>query len=187
MLDWMVSSLNTLIGQTNIPPGPGQNALDPNTINPTSPTIQSLGGRMTSLATGFVSVATDTTIHLYWDGSNGSTLLRIYRDDGVVSGPFAGDLFITGLLATTTYFLYPYFDEASQVVKFVSQSGAVGSPPVAYRATAPQLAQTQFLRGHLPLASNLSTVGVTTTGGAPATTFVGGGGGGGGVYVGRTL
>jgi hypothetical protein len=111
--------------------------------------------------------------------------LRIYRDDGTVSGPFSGNAFITGLTPGATYFFYPYFDESTQVVKFVAQEGAVGDPPIAYLATAPQLAQAQFLRGRIPLASNLSATGIVTTATAP--TPIGGGGGGGGVYAGRYL
>jgi len=189
MLDWLVGSMNQLIGQVSAPPTTGQGALFPNTINPTTNTIQALGGRVTSLATGFTYTADNSAaINLYWDGTNSSQLLRIYRDDGTVSGPFSGNAFITGLLPATTYFFYPYFDEAAQVVKFVSQEGAVGDPPIAYLATAPQLAQAQFLRGRIPLATNLSGVGILTPAGAPTTpTLAGGGGGGGGVYYGRYL
>jgi len=189
MLDWMVGALNTLIGQVSAPPTTGQGALFPNTINPTTGTIQALGGRVTSLATGFTYTADNSAaISLFWDGTNNSQLLRIYRDDGTVSGPFSGNAFITGLVAATTYFFYPYFDEATQTVKFVSQEGAVGDPPIAYLATTPQLAQAQFLRGRIPLATNLSGTGILTPAGAPTPpTFAGGGGGGGGVYQGRFL
>ena len=184
-MDWVASSLNQLIGQVSAPSAQGQGALSPSTINPTSGTIQSLGGRVTSLATGFIYTATTTTINLFWDGTNGSQLLRIYRDDGTVEGPFSGNRDITGLTPGTIYYFYPYFDESTQTVKFVSQAGAVGSPPIAYLATDPLLAQAQFLRGHIPLASNLSVVGVTTAVTPP--TPIGGGGGGGGVYVGRAI
>jgi hypothetical protein len=184
-MDWVASSLNQLIGQVSAPSALGQGALSPNTINPTSGTIQSLGGRVTSLATGFIYTATTTTINLYWDGTNGSTLLRIYRDDGTVEGPFAGSQEITQLTSGLTYFFYPYFDEATQTVRFVSQSGATGSPPIAYIATAPELAQAQFLRGHIPLASNLAVTGITTVVTPP--TVIGGGGGGGGVYIGKSI
>ncbi len=184
-LDWVNSALNQLIGQVSAPPTPGQGALFPNTIDPTTKTIQALGGRVTSLATGFTYTATTTSINLYWDGTNSSQLLRIYRDDGTIAGPFSGNSFITGLTPGTTYFFYPYFDESTQTVKFVAQEGAVGDPPIAYLATAPQLAQAQFLRGRIPLATNLSATGILTTVTAP--TLIGGGGGGGGVYYGRYL
>ena len=184
-MDWVASSLNQLIGQVSAPSALGQGALSPNQINPTSNTIQSLGGRVTSLATGFIYTATTTSISLFWDGTNGSTLLRIYRDDGTVEGPFAGSQEITGLGSGLTYFFYPYFDENTQTVRFVSQAGATGSPPIAYLATAPELAQQQFLRGHIPLASNLSVTGITTNVTPP--TSIGGGGGGGGVYIGKSI
>ena len=184
-MDWVASSLNQLIGQVSAPSALGQGALSPNQINPTSNTIQSLGGRVTSLATGFIYTATTTSISLFWDGTNGSTLLRIYRDDGTVEGPFAGSQEITGLGSGLTYFFYPYFDENTQTVRFVSQAGATGSPPIAYLATAPELAQLQFLRGHIPLASNQSVTGITTNVTPP--TSIGGGGGGGGVYIGKSI
>lgn len=185
---WVRTSLNQLIGQ-QVPAAPGVSALFPGTIDPTTAALKSAGSRTSSLTTNFgFSCPSTTQIQLNWDGNNSSTILRIYRDDGTVAGPFPGSLLITGLTANTQYFFYPYFDEASQRVLFVSVSGAVGSPPIAYTTAAIAVAQQQILRGRIPLASNLAVTGITTpaAGTTPATN-TGGGGGGGGAFLGTKL
>lgn len=185
--DWLVTSLNTLIGQ-QVPPALGVSGLSPGVINPTTAALQSAGGRVGSLTTNFGFTATTTSISLFWNGSNSSTILRIYRDDGTVAGPFPGSQTVTGLLANTQYFFYPYFDEATQRVLFVSQGGAKGTPPIAYTAATIAVAQQQILRGRIPLASNLAVTGITTpaAGSTPATN-TGGGGGNIGVFLGTKL
>lgn len=176
-LDWVQNTLNTLIGQ-QVPSNPGIRALSPGSVDPTSNVLLTGGSRTSSLATGFTFTATTTTITIYWDGSNSSAQLRIYRDDGSVAGPFPGTKIITGLVANTKYFFYPYFDEATQTVKFVSVPGAVGSPPIAYLATDIAVAQQQILRGRIPLATSLAITGVMTpaAGTTPATKLGGSGG-----------
>src|SRR5271156_3506157 len=80
-LDWVMSSLNILIGQ-NIS-GSGFSSLNSPTVDPTSSQITSKGSRTSSLTTPFYAKANSpTSITLYWDGTNGSTPLKIYRDDG---------------------------------------------------------------------------------------------------------
>src|SRR5579859_1511691 len=131
MLDWLVSSVNTLV-QQNLS-GQGFSALSNPTVNPTTSQLTSLGSRTSSLTTGFTFTATTTSITMYWDGTNNSSLLRIYRDDNSVDGPFSANQLVTGLTANTTYFFYPYFDETLRTVQFVSIAGAVGSPPILTR------------------------------------------------------
>lgn len=186
-LDWVQSTLNTLV-QQNLS-GSGFQALSNPTVDPTSPQIKSLGSRAASLTTGFTYTATTTSVTMYWDGTNGSQLLRIYRDDNTVDGPFSGNQLITGLTAGTTYFFYPYFDETMRTVQFVTSSGvAVGSPAIAYTATNILAAQQQVLRGRIPLAGNLAVAGIATpaSGTTPATKLGGGGGSVGG-YFGKNL
>lgn len=188
-LDWVTSSLNQLIGQANQPVGSGFGSLQNPIIDPTSAQLKSAGGRVSSLTTGCSFTCPSTTsISIFWDGSNSSTILRVYRDDGTVAGPFPGSQLITGLTANTKYFLYPYFDEIQQRVLFVSQAGAVGSPPIAYTQALIQNAIAQFYRGRIPLFSNLAVTGITTpaAGVTPPTKF-GGGGGGGGVHLAQGL
>jgi hypothetical protein len=187
-IDWLVTSVNTLVGQ-NLTLQKGFSALSNPTVDPTTSQLKSLGSRTTALATNFGFTCPSTTsISLFWDGTNGSTILRIYRDDGNVSGPFPGNQAVTGLIAATQYFFYPYFDEATQRVLFVSVPPAVGSPPIAYTAAAIAVAQQQILRGRLQLASDLAVTGITTpAAGTTLATNAGGGGSGGGIYLGRKL
>lgn len=188
--DWATASLLSLLQQNLL--GSGFSALSNPQVDPSSSQVKSAGSRASSLTTGFTFTATTTTITLYWDGTNSSQLLRIYRDDNTVAGPFAGNKLITGLTANTKYFFYPYFDEVLQVVAFVGQPGAaanpVGSPPIAYLATDILIGQQQLLRGRIPLAGNLAITGITTpaAGSTPATALGGGGGSVGG-YLGQKL
>jgi hypothetical protein len=187
-MDWVHVTLNTLIGQ-NVPPAQGFRSLSPGVVNPASSDMQSAGSRTAALTTNFGFTAPSTTsISLFWDGTNSSTILRVYRDDGTVAGPFPGSQLVTGLTANTQYFFYPYFDEATQRVLFVSVGGAVGTPPIAYLTASIAVAQQQILRGRVQLASDLAVTGITTpaAGNTPATN-AGGGGSGGGVYLGRRL
>jgi len=185
--DWVTTALNTLVGQ-NLTLQQGFNALSNPQVNPTTSQVQSLGSRISSLTTGFTFTATTTSVTLYWDGTNSSNLLRIYRDDNTVDGPFSGNQTISGLSANTQYFFYPYFDETLRTVQFVAITGAVGSPPIAYTATTIKAAQQQLLRGRIPLAGNLAITGITTpaAGSTPATPLGGGGGSVGG-FLGQKL
>jgi hypothetical protein len=186
MLDWVVSSLNILVGQ-NIS-GSGFTSLNNPTVDPTSPALLSKGSRISSLTTPFSFTASTTAINIFWDGTNGSTILKIYRDDGTIAGPFPGNQTILGLTAATTYYFYPFFDESAQVVRFVSQVGALGTPPIAYLMPSIVLGQVQIMRGHTPLASNLAVTGIATpAGGTTTPVSVGGGGGGGGSFLGNRL
>ena len=184
--DWVTQALNQLVGQSGVtPPQKGFTALAPHSVNPTTPALATGGGRITSLSTGCSVVAASTTITIYWDGTNSSSPLRVYRDDGSVAGPYPGNTTITGL-TSGTWFIYAYLDESVQQVKFVSQSGATGSPPIAYSSALAVNAISQFLQGRVPLFSNLATTGIVLPGsGSPVAQ--GGGGGGGGVYVGKSL
>jgi len=187
-LDWVTSTLNQLIGQANKPPATGFGSLQNPVIDPTTTQLKAAGGRVSSLSTGSSFTATTTSITIYWDGTNSSTILRIYRDDQTVAGPFPGTQLITGLSPSTTYFFYPYFDETRQTVLFVSQAGAVGSPPIAYTSALIQNAIAQMFRGRIPLFTQLAVNGIATpaAGNTPATPS-GGGGGGGGSRLGERL
>ena len=183
-LDWVVTQLNQLIGQGNVPPDSSLKSFGTNVIDPTSAQIVSAGSRTSALATSIGTVATPTTITFYWDGSNGTVPFQIYRDDGTVFGPFITDsgLPVSGLSGTTLYFFYPYFDETIQRIKFASVAGvAVGTPAIAFTQQNPLAAQQQILRTRMPLAALLSSTGVTTPGGGSTTGTGGSGGSGSGV------
>lgn len=180
-LDQMLLAINTLIGQGSVPPASGIQAFGPELIDPTTSQLLTGGSRTTSLATGIVGILAPTTATFYWDGSNGSQAFKIYRDDGSVFGPFitGSPFLVSGLVASTKYFFYPYFDESLEEIQFSSIAGvSTGSPAVAFTAQNNLAAQQQFLRNRIPLGLLLVTQGVTTP--ATGTTTVNGGSGGGG-------
>ena len=200
--DWVQTTLNTLIGQ-QVPPASGFDSLANPQINPASAQLASRGGRVTSTVNSITFTTTTTSITFYWDGTNGSKPLTIYRDDNTTAGPISGSLLVSGLSPSTTYFFFPFFQDLTELpagniqnitaeplgtVIFASVPAAnpVGSPPVAYLASSPLVVQRQFLQDHIPLALTLSTTGVTTpaagTGSGSGGSGGGGGGGGGGRY-----
>jgi hypothetical protein len=114
---------------------------------------------------GFKYTSSTSTITWYWDGTNGSTIITIYRADGT-SFTVSGSQAVTGLSPSTTYYFYPYYDLASSTLKWVT--GGSGSPAIAQAAPSPALAQAQGLNGQVP---------VSTTAMAASTTASGSGGG----------
>ena len=181
---WVQSALNQLISLGNAPPSQGLQSLQNNIINPTSGQIASAGSRMSSVTTAITYVFTANSVQFFWDGTNGSTPLFIGRDDGTVIGPVvAGSgLTVTGLTTNTTYNFYAYWDEALGQVVFAVNKAAVGVPPIAYNPPNFNAAQTQIMRGHIPLGALLVTTGVTpVVGGGSGSGGSGGGGAGGGI------
>lgn len=186
--DWVQVTLNALVGQ-QVTNTLGTHALDPNTINPSGPQITSIGARPASIATAFTYVAATTSITFYWDGTHGSTLLKINRDDGTTLPAISGSYVVTNLTPSTLYYFYPYWQEnvapadnfGTQIpgVNWGIDSGiGVGKPAVAFTSPNLNATQTQISRDHIPLALRLATTGISTTGGGTATGSAGGGGGG---------
>lgn len=127
----------------------------------------------------FAAITSDTTITLYYDGTNlsNSFILRL-ADSTTVTVP-TGSTAITGLTASTSYRFYPYYDVLLNSVQFVT--GGSGSPAISFAAsssattlsTASSLANSP---GRIRLATPAFDVSTT----APASPPGGGGGGGGG-------
>jgi hypothetical protein len=183
-LTWVHVSLNQLIGQANATPQQGFQALINKQLDPTTSQLISLGGRITSVTSLVAFTSTTTSITFYWDGTNGSDQLQIYRDDGTIIGPtlVGSPVTVSGLTANTLYFFYLYWDETLQRVAMVP--GQVGTPPFAFTAKSLLAAQQQQLATRIPLAPFFTTTGITTpaagTGGGGGGTGGGGGGGRGG-------
>lgn len=160
------------------PNGTTKSSPVPISIDPTASLIVSRGNRISSLTTIMSYVSTPSGITFYWDGTNSSQELEIYRDDGTIEGPYSGNFAVTGLTASTTYYFYPYWDEIFQQVVF--PTGGTGSPAVAF--TTPNLlaAQQQIMREHISLFQ-LGASGITL----PSSGTGGGGdsGGGGGRHL----
>lgn len=117
----------------------------------------------------FQYVSTTNSITFYWDGTNLSTPITIYRADGTTVGPISGSQAITGLNSATSYYFYPYFDESTETIMWVT--GGVGTPAIAQTSRTNAAAQSQALQGHAPLSLG---------GMLAATTAAGTGGGSGG-------
>ncbi|HEU5231961.1 MAG TPA: phage tail protein [Terriglobales bacterium] len=126
----------------------------------------------------FSAVATPTGITFYWNGTNGSGSLLLYRDDGTPSYAEFGLLAVTGLSANTTYYFYPYVDQSLIVnslgldaVQFVG--GGVGSPAIALTSRSQAAAVAQGGLNRIPLSDGAIAV---TTPNSGMATFTGLGG-----------
>lgn len=114
--------------------------------------------------------ATNSTITWSWLN------LQIQYADGTTISVPDGTLSATGLLPSTAYYFYPYYDTTLGVVQFVADSiNAAGSPPIAFPQTNGQAAIAQHSDGHVPLSNGGMLAQTVGTGG-----HQGGGGGGGG-------
>jgi hypothetical protein len=112
----------------------------------------------------FTYVSTTSSIAWSWTG------LVIYRADGTTTQVPDGTLVVAGLAAATTYFFYPYWDDAAQALAWVL-NGA-GAPANAQAAKTNLAAQQQALLGRIPMSQGAMTAATTSSG-------TGGGSGGG--------
>lgn len=145
-------------------------------------TVGSAGSTPFSTTSSFAYTATTTSITWYWDGTNGSTTLTIYRADNNATGPISGSQTITGLSPSTTYNFYPYWDEPTQTLKWVT--GGTGTPAYAISSAGSKVAvQQQNLRTRLPLSIGGMQASTPAAGSGSGTG--GGGGGGGGCFTGN--
>jgi len=142
----------------------------------------SAGSTPFSTTGSFAYTSTSTSITWYWDGTNGSSTLPIYRADGTVTGPLSGNQAITGLSPSTTYKFYPYYDEVTKTLLWVA--GGSGTPAYAQpSAGSSVLVQSQNLRNRIPLSIGGMSASTPASGSGGGTG--GGGGGGGGCFTGN--
>jgi hypothetical protein len=138
-------------------------------VDPTT-TVVAKGSTPSSLSSGFTYTSTTTSVTISWSG------LTIYRADGSTTAVTNGSITVTGLSASTTYRVYPYWDEALAALNFVNPGSGgptgVGSPAMCYTAGSNPLSQNQNLQSRVPLTA--------TAGFNVATTASGSGGGSGG-------
>lgn len=123
---------------------------------------------------GFTWTLTTTSITISWSG------IQIYRADGSVTNVPNGSYAITSLTASTLYYLYPYWDEVTQTLVFVTGvtgHTSVGSPSYCFTTNALWMSQQQQLTNRVPLSS--VPIQIST----PASGTGGGGGGGSGQCV----
>jgi hypothetical protein len=134
----------------------------PKGFDPGSDQVGSGGTLPPALSGALGYASTTTTATIYWDGTNSSEKLVLFRDDGTGVPIPDGNRPITSLSSGTNYFAYPYVDELdlSKVTFATSKvtSTPVGSPAIAYTAkdrgaTAEQSAKAHVRSAaeHLPL------------------------------------
>ena len=125
-LDWVQTTLNTLVGQRLAVGNSAQgfNALQNPQINPATQ-VSSTGGRTSRGSTiGFMLPAggAGTTITFFYDGTHSTRPFQLFRDDGTSTTPLPGSMVVAGLSTSQGYTFYPYFDEIAGVVKFINNS-----------------------------------------------------------------
>lgn len=139
-------------------------ALTDNKVDPSKAGVLMKGSMPPTWSGVFTYVSTTSSLTWSWIG------LVIYRADGTTTSVPNGSRVITGLSAATTYYFYPYWDDANATLNWVS-SGS-GTPGLAQTAKTNLAAQQQSLQGHVPLSQGAIVAATTASG-------TGGGSGGG--------
>lgn len=138
-------------------------ALTAGKLDPTKPGMLMKGSVPPTWSGALTYVSTTTTITWSWTG------LAIARADGSNTPIPNGSLAVAGLTPATTYYFYPYWDDAALGIRWVA--GGAGTPANAQNAKTNVAAQQQSLQGRVPLSQGAM---------AAATTAAGTGGGSGG-------
>lgn len=127
----------------------------------------------TANTNGFAYVADTTTIHWYWDGTNGSTVIVLTRADGTKFVIPPGDILVTGLSPNTKYYFIPFWSKGGCNVGWVDSSQ--GTPAIATAGgylTIPDLAPAlnikQNLQDREPLAAGAISGSTTAAGSVSA-------------------
>jgi hypothetical protein len=139
-------------------------ALTAGKVDPTKSGVLMKGSVPPTWSGAFTYASTTSSITWSWSG------LTIYRADGTTTSVANGSLAITGLAAATTYYFYPYWNDAASAIGWVA--GGSGSPASAQTAKTNLAAQQQALQGLIPLSQGAVVAATTSSG-------TGGGSGGG--------
>lgn len=139
-------------------------ALTSGKVDPSKSGVLAKGSVPPTWSGAFTYVSTTSSLTWSWIG------LKIYRADGNTTSVPDGSLAMTGLSPGTTYYFYPYWDEMSSALSWVS--GGVGSLGYSQVAKTVPAAQQQALQGRIPLSQGAVTAATTSSG-------TGGGSGGG--------
>ncbi|MFY9805108.1 MAG: Hint domain-containing protein [Candidatus Acidiferrales bacterium] len=136
-------------------------------IDPTKAGVLMKGSVPPTWSGAFTYVSTTTTITWTWSS------LIIARADGTTTAVANSSLAVTGLTPGTSYYFYPYWDDAGLALAWVGAlSGSAGAPANAFSAKTNAAAQQQALQGRIPLSQGAMIAATTTSG-------TGGGSGGG--------
>jgi hypothetical protein len=139
-------------------------ALTSNQVDPTKPGVLMKGSVPPTWSGAFTYASTTTSITWSW------AALAIYRADGTSTAVTNGSLTVSSLAPGTTYYFYPYWDDAALALAWVA--GGAGNPSNAQPAKTISAAQQQALQARIPLSAGAMTAATTTSG-------TGGGSGGG--------
>jgi hypothetical protein len=139
-------------------------ALTAGKVDPTKSGVLMKGSVPPTWSGAFTYVSTTSSITWSWTG------LTIARADGTATPVPNGSLAIAALTAATTYYFYPYWDDAALALAFVA--GGAGSPANAQAAKTNAAAQQQSLQSRIPLSQGAMIAATTSSG-------TGGGSGGG--------
>lgn len=139
-------------------------ALTAGNIDPSKSGVLMKGSVPPTWSGAFTYVSNASSLTWSWLG------LRIYRADGTATPIPDGSVSVNGLAAGTSYYFYPYWDDLSGAIAWVS--GASGAPGYAQPAKTNIAAQQQALQGRVPLSQGAMVAATTTSG-------TGGGSGGG--------
>lgn len=139
-------------------------ALTAGQVDPTKSGVLMKGSVPPTWSGAFTYVSSTSGITWSWSG------LTILRADGTTTAVANGSVALASLTAGTTYYFYPYWDEAASSLAWVS--GGAGTPGYAQSAKTNSAAQQQALQGHVPLSQGAIVAATTTSG-------TGGGSGGG--------
>ncbi|MGB6980185.1 MAG: Hint domain-containing protein [Candidatus Acidiferrales bacterium] len=144
-------------------------ALTSNQVDPSKSGVLMKGSVPPSWSAAFTYVSTTSGVTWSWSG------LTIYRSDGTVTPVSDGSLAVTTLAPGTTYYFYPYWDEAAGTVGWVA--GGSGAPANAQPDKTNPVAQQQALQGRVPLSQGAMIAATTSSGSG------GGSGGGSGRWL----
>lgn len=139
-------------------------ALTAGKVDPTKAGVLMKGSVPPTWSGTFTYVSTTSSITWSWTG------LSIFRADGTTTPIPNGSLAVTALAAATTYYFYPYWDDAVLAIGWVA--GGTGTPANAQSAKTNAAAQQQSLQARVPLSQGAIVAATTSSG-------TGGGSGGG--------
>lgn len=137
------------ITQDNMPDGSNfgrvvNTALTANQVDPSKSGFLSKGVRPFSIAPQPAFVAGNGTVSFYYDGTNTSLPLHLFRDDGTIVD-LHGSTAITGLTTGQTYYFYPAFDEPTGTVVWATDlpvNNFIGAQLGMTSSTSGQIVQT---------------------------------------------
>jgi hypothetical protein len=139
-------------------------ALTAGNVDPSKAGVLMKGSVPPTWSGAFTYASTTSSLTWSWSG------LSIYRADGRSTAVPNSSVAVTGLAAATTYYFYPYWDDAAAALGWVA--GGSGAPANAQTAKTNPAAQQQALQGRVPLSQGAMVAATTASG-------TGGGSGGG--------